>query len=110
MLEVNPELMAMQASPLGTKAGSASAPLDADKLAEASKDFEAVFLKQFISQALKPILHDTPGSQVAGAGVYQHMISDIIADNLASNGDFGFSSMLQAQLAGKLTSDEEQGN
>jgi len=70
----------------------------AAKLKKSTEDFEAVFLKQFLGQALKPLLHKTLGSQAAGAGVYQHMITDVIAENLASGGDFGFSSMLRAQL------------
>lgn len=99
MLEMNPDLMAANPAAQAVSAGLENKRVDPAKLAEASQQFEAVFLKQFIGQALKPVLHDTPGSQVAGAGVYQHMVTDVIADNLASSGDFGFSSMLQAQLA-----------
>lgn len=77
-------------------------PVNAKELEDASRQFEAVFLKQFIGEALKPLLHETPGSQVAGAGVYQHMITDVIAENLSNSGEFGFSSMLQAQLADQV--------
>ena len=75
----------------------------AEGLEDATRNFEAILLRQFIGEALKPLLHDTLGSQVAGAGVYQQMISEVIADNLAQSGDFGFSSMLQIQLAGSFT-------
>lgn len=80
----------------------ANAPKQATpkELNEATQQFEAILLRQFIGEALKPLLHDTLGSQVAGAGVYQQMVSEVIADNLAQSGDFGFSSMLQIQLAG----------
>lgn len=70
---------------------------DAD-LESATKGFEAIFLRQFLSQSLKPLLHDTPGSQATGSGIYQSMISEVLADNLAQAGKFGFSSMLQVQL------------
>jgi len=79
---------------------------DAAKLEEASKGFEAVFLRQFLGQALKPLLHDTPGSNSAGAGIYQSMVTEAIAENLAESGEFGFSSMLQFQLAGTLQNDD----
>ena len=69
---------------------------DAD-LESATKGFEAIFLRQFLSQSLKPLLHDTPGSQATGSGIYQSMISEVLADNLAQTGKFA-SSMLQMQL------------
>lgn len=68
------------------------------ELEAATKGFEAIFLRQFLSQSLKPLLHDTPGSQSTGSGIYQSMISDVLADNLAQTEKFGFSSMLQIQL------------
>jgi Rod binding domain-containing protein len=77
-----------------------------EQLVEASKGFEAVFLRQFLGQALKPLLHDTPGANSAGAGIYQGMITEAIADNLAESGEFGFSSMLQFQLAEAVHSDD----
>lgn len=77
----------------------------AAELKKAAEDFEAIFLKQFLGQALKPLLHNTLGSQATGAGVYQHMITDVIAENLSQGGDFGFSTMLQVQLMGDPESD-----
>jgi Rod binding domain-containing protein len=68
-------------------------------LDEASKGFEAVFLRQFLGQALKPLLHETPGSGAPGAGIYQGMVTDAIANNLAESGEFGFATILQLQLA-----------
>ena len=68
------------------------------ELESATKGFEAIFIRQFLSQSLKPLLHDTPGSQATGSGIYQSMISEVLADNLAQTGKFGFSSMLQVQL------------
>lgn len=68
------------------------------ELEDATKGFEAIFLRQFLSQSLKPLLHDVPGSQATGSGIYQSMISEVLADNLAQTEKFGFSSMLQIQL------------
>lgn len=76
-------------------------------LEAATKGFEAIFLRQFLSQSLKPLLHDTPGSQTTGSGIYQSMISDVLADNLAQTEKFGFSSMLQIQLRGPLHNEPE---
>jgi Rod binding domain-containing protein len=68
-------------------------------LAEASEKFEAIFLRQFLDKAMKPLLHDTPGSGMSGAGIYQYMMTDVLANSLSEQGQFGFSSLLQMQLA-----------
>lgn len=90
------------------KKAAENGSVSAAELKKAAEDFEAVFLKQFLGQALKPMLHKTLGSQAAGAGIYEHMITDVIAKNLSRGGDFGFSTMLQAQLMGAVQSEEKQ--
>lgn len=67
---------------------------------EATGQFEAVFLRQFLGDSLKPLLHATPGSNAPGAGVYQYMVTDALANQLSESGDFGFASLLQMQLTG----------
>lgn len=69
-------------------------------LDQATKQFEAIFLRQFLEKAMKPLLHETPGASMAGAGIYQYMMTDVLANSLAGQGQFGFSNMLQMQLAG----------
>lgn len=95
----------MDTSPLKSASGASEAMLAAkanlQEVKETTQQFEAIFLRQFIGQALKPLLHDTLGSQVAGAGIYQQMVTDTIAEKLAQGGEFGFSSMLQSQLIEK---------
>jgi len=80
--------------PSGKTGGAASPEFKA-----ATEQFEAVFLRQFLGQALKPLLHDTPGSQASGSGIYQYMLTDAIANSISESGQFGFSSLLQMQLA-----------
>ncbi|MFO7724817.1 MAG: hypothetical protein R6V45_04630 [Oceanipulchritudo sp.] len=70
-------------------------------LHQATEKFEAIFLRQFLGKALEPLLHNTPGSNAAGAGVYQYMITDALAGSLAEQGQFGFSSLLRMQLMGE---------
>lgn len=68
------------------------------ELVDATQKFEAVFLRQFLGDALKPILHATPGSQGPGSGFYQYMMTDVIANSLTSQEQFGMASLLQMQL------------
>lgn len=86
-----------QVDPIQGQASTPEIPRDAE-LEAATKGFEAIFLRQFLSQSLKPLIHDTPGSQTTGSAIYQSMISEVLADNLAQTEKFGFSSMLQIQL------------
>lgn len=78
---------------------------DAAELKDASRKFEALLLKQFLGQALKPLLHDSLGSNAPGAHIYQHMLTDTIATQLSSEETFGMSTLLQMQLMGKVGSD-----
>lgn len=70
-------------------------------LAKTTKEFESIFLRKFLGDALQPLLHSTPGASAPGAGIYRYMVTDALASQLSESGDFGFSSLLQMQLAGK---------
>lgn len=66
----------------------------AEKIEHASRQFEAILLRQFLGDALKPF-----GSQQSGASAqYQSIIVDSLAGELSRGGQFGFASSLQAQL------------
>lgn len=83
-------------------------PAAASDLQKVSREFEAVLLRQFVGEALKPLLHQTPGSNAPGAQIYQYMITDAIANNLAQHELFGLSSLLQMQLAAPVGQDGAQ--
>lgn len=90
------------------------APMASDdpELIEATRQFEAVFLRQFLGDALKPILHATPGSDGPGAGIYQYMMTDVIANSLTKQEQFGMASLLQMQLgeqSARVPHEEEKG-
>ena len=80
----------------------ALSPEDAE-LVDATRQFEAVFLRQFLGDALKPIFHATPGSEGPGAGFYQYMMTDVIANSLTQQEQFGMASLLQMQLSDQHT-------
>ena len=79
------------------------------KLVEATRQFEALFLRQFLGNALKPVLHETPESKGPGSGIYQFMMTDVIAQSLTQQEHFGISSLLQMQLAGSPVPDAPAG-
>lgn len=79
-----------------------SAP-EGERLAAVSKEFEAVLLRQYLSEAMKPLSKD--GNTFGGSNsVYGYMITDALASGLSSSGVFGFSNLMQAQLSHALPS------
>ena len=76
------------------------------KLASASAEFEALLLRQFLTEALKPM---TEGGDTFGgtSPVYGYFITDTLATSLSQSGAFGYSNLIQAQLAGKTPASNE---
>jgi len=78
---------------------SASSPgSEAGKLKEASEQFEAILIRQYLNEALTPVLQDGSGGNESGAHLYQHMITDVLANQLSQGSSFGVASLLQMQL------------
>lgn len=70
---------------------------EGQRLGLAARQFESVLLNLFLKDAMKPILHQMPGSQGSGS-VYQHYMTSVLADSISQAGGFGFSSVIQQQL------------
>lgn len=71
----------------------AALPQAPGKLAEASRQFESILLRQFLGESMKPLLEGGPSGQV-----YGYLLTDTLADSLSKGGGLGLSSVLQAQL------------
>ncbi len=71
---------------------------EGERLAAASREFEAVLLRQYLGEAMKPL---TKGGGALGGNnsIYGYMITDALATGLSSSGVFGFSNLMQAQLS-----------
>lgn len=68
------------------------------KLASAAGEFEALLLRQFLNEALKPLTEN--GASFGGnSPVYNYFITDTLASSLSKSGAFSYSSLIQAQLA-----------
>lgn len=70
-----------------------------DKIAEATRQFESVLLKQILAQGQKPLFQSNlgMGSQSSNA-IYQDMVTQQLADRISRTGSFGFAKELQTQL------------
>jgi Rod binding domain-containing protein len=71
---------------------------DADKVAEVSRQFEAVLLRQILQDIRKPLLAPAEGDATA-SGIYADMINNQMADSISHSGGFGLAQSLAGQLA-----------
>jgi Rod binding domain-containing protein len=99
----------MQVSPLQRDVRAAELPLERlaaskeisqeAKVAEVSRQFEAVLLRQIISQAQKPMFKSSLfPSGGATNDIYQDMVTQQLADRISQGGTFGFAKVLEKQL------------
>jgi flagellar protein FlgJ len=68
------------------------------KIAEASRQFEAILVRQFLSESQKPVIQSAFTDNSATAGIYQDMITNQLADNLTRNGGIGLAKTFEQQL------------
>ncbi len=92
----HPHIEASQV-PLESLAGNANVS-NADKVAEVSRQFEAVLLRQIMQDIRKPVLAPAEGDATT-TGIYGDMINNQMADSISRSGGFG----LAKSLAGQLT-------
>lgn len=69
---------------------------DDAKLAEASRQFEGVLVRQILSESMKSMLQDGASGQV-----YGYYLNDTISDSITKGGGLGLASVFQAQIAGQ---------
>ena len=83
--------------------GLAHSPLsEADKLGEASRQFEAIFLRQILKAAQKPTIRSRFNPQSFSSGIYQDMMTNQLANQISQSGALGLADRLQSQLTAQL--------
>ena len=97
----------MNIPPLQRHVHAASLPLDKlatnkdvpqeEKVAEVSRQFEAILLRQILSDAHKNML----GSS-ASAGIYQDLLTSQLADKISHAGGIGLAGKLKHELGREL--------
>ncbi len=73
------------------------------ELGKACDQFEGMLVRQILQEGLKPLLAKPPGSGAAGAGIYDYMLTDTLANGLAGENAMGISHLLQTQLASRVS-------
>jgi Rod binding domain-containing protein len=83
--------------PLDRLASSTKVP-EAEKVAQASRAFEAVLLRQILTECQKPAFPSKLVSNSSISGIYRDMIVNQMADSISKSGSLG----LARSLAGEL--------
>jgi|SRR5579872_4914509 len=71
---------------------------DHEKIAEASRQFEAVLLRQILQEARKTSDSVSSKSGSSTSGIYDDMVNNQLADSISRSGAFGLAASLQNQL------------
>ena len=100
----------MDISPLQRHVTASSLPLDKlaantqvpeqEKIGEISRQFEAVLLRQILSEAQKTTLDKQ--SQNSSSEIYHDMVTTQLADGISRSGAFGLASSLKTQLGKQI--------
>lgn len=105
----------MQISALQPQVRAADLPLEnlannpkvgeKEKTAEAARQFEAVLLRQILTDATKNLFKSTANPESSSDGIYQDMITNNLADQMSRAGGFGLSRFLTKELQHELKTD-----
>jgi Rod binding domain-containing protein len=68
------------------------------KIAEASRQFEAMLLRQILSESQKPVIQSAFTDNSTAAGIYQDFVTNQMADSLSKSGTLGFAQVFDRQL------------
>jgi Rod binding domain-containing protein len=69
------------------------------KIAEASRQFEAIMLRQILSESQKPVITSEFTDNSTSAGIYQDYITNALADSMSKAGTLGFAKVFEQQLS-----------
>ena len=99
-MQINAPKSNIDASRLPLESLAANKSLSQEqKVGEASRQFEAVLLRQFLSEAQKPVINSEFTDNSTASGIYQDLITNQLADTLSRNGGIGLAQTFERQLS-----------
>ena len=84
--------------PVERLAGNASVS-QKDKVAELSRQFEAVLVRQILNDAQKPLIKSKLNPESTTASIHRDLLVNEMADQITRSGGLGFAHQLQHDLA-----------
>jgi len=99
-MQVNAVKPKVDASHIQLESLAGSKALSQDqKIAEASRQFEALLVRQFLAESQKTVVKSEFTDNSTSAGIYQDMITNQLADSLSRGGGIGLAKTFERQLA-----------
>ena len=68
------------------------------KIAEASRQFEAILLKQVLDASQKTVIKSKYSDESTSASIYHDMVTSQLSQNISKSGKFGLSRTFEQQL------------
>ena len=72
------------------------------KVAEAARQFEAILLRQILSETQKTVIQSKYSDNSTAASIYHDMVTQQLADSISKSGNLGLARTLQRQLTRQL--------
>jgi Rod binding domain-containing protein len=69
-----------------------------EKIAEVSKQFEAIILRNFLKDSLKPLFKSHLAQDNSQNNIYRYHLVDALSQSMAESQSLGLSNVLQMQL------------
>jgi flagellar protein FlgJ len=69
-----------------------------EKVAEASRQFEAVLLRQILETTQKTVIPSKYADHSTAASIYRDMVTNQLADSISKSGTFGLAKTFEQQL------------
>ena len=69
------------------------------KITEVSKQFEAILLRQILSESQKTVIKSEFTDESSTASIYQDFVTNQLADSLVHSGGIGLAATFQRQLS-----------
>jgi len=69
-----------------------------EKVAEVSRAFEAVLLRQILSESQRPAFQSSSAGNSSVDGIYRDMVVNQMADDISKSGSFGLGKSLAREL------------
>lgn len=97
----------ISAIPLAELAGRSNIP-EKEKVKEASRQFEAILLRQILTEIRKPVIGSAEEDESNETGIYNDMINNQMADCISRSGSFGLAKSLENQFIRQVLPKSEQ--
>jgi flagellar protein FlgJ len=69
-----------------------------EKVAEASRQFEAMLLRQILENTQKTVIKSKFSDNSTSSSIYRDLITNQLADSISKSGDFGLAKTFEQQL------------